>query len=81
MNALTDPSAQKSIGTIEHFLSIIDSGKLFDSCTASSLRLMRHELRQTLMHLLMWQRPQLESAKGLMWPYEELAKRYSVLED
>ena len=81
MNALTDPSAQKSIATIEHFLSIIDSGKLFDSCTASSLRLMRHELRQTLMHLLMWQRPQLESAKGLMWPYEELAKRYSVLEE
>jgi hypothetical protein len=81
MMLITGPSAQESIETIECFLSLIDSGKLFSNPVASSFRIMRHELRQALMRLLMWQRPQLESAKGLMWPYQELANRYPVLEE
>jgi hypothetical protein len=68
----------KALNLLEEFFSLIDSEKLFESIDPNYYRRLRKEIFNALIQLLVWERPFLESAKGLPWPYEALRKRAHI---
>jgi hypothetical protein len=71
-------SSQQSIEIVENFLEMVDSGKLFSALDPAYLRKLRTDVSATLSTLLVWQRPELQASKGMMWPYQGLASRYEI---
>ena len=71
----------KALNLLEEFFFLIDSEKLFESIDPSYYIRLRKEIFNALIQLLVWERPFLESAKGLPWPYEALKKRAHIFED
>jgi hypothetical protein len=72
--------SQLYIKRLEHFFDLVDGDTLFASTDSISFRRLRDEICDALVQLLVWQRPYLESAKGLDWPYESFRKRLSFFE-
>ena len=73
-------SNQPYIRRLEHFFDLVDGGTLFDSTDPTYFRRLRDDISDALVKLLVWQRPYLESARGLDWPYEGFRKRMSFIE-
>jgi glycosyltransferase involved in cell wall biosynthesis len=73
--AATDSNHQ-ALRAFEQFLSMTDRGSLWVGTDAESLRLLRQEVAATLHRLLVWERPWLEAQRSILWPYQELAKRF-----
>ncbi len=73
-------ATQPYIRLLEHFFELVDSDMLFDSTDSSYFRRLRDEICDALVQLLVWQRPFLEAARGLNWPYEGFRKRISFFE-
>ena len=74
-------SFKRSLRILESFFAMVDSGEIFHSQDMESYRNVRKELRSSLVHLLVWQRPRLEALKGIHWPYLQLRNRYSFFRD
>ena len=74
-------SFKRSLRILESFFAMVDSGEIFHSQDMGSCRNVRKDLRSSLVHLLVWQRPRLEALKGIHWPYLQLRKRYSFFRD
>jgi hypothetical protein len=74
-----DPFAD-SVATLDRFLAQIDSGTLLDAPDPAFYEGWREELRGALRRLLVWERPRLEAARSLYWPYDALARRRKPLE-
>ncbi|MGD8446359.1 MAG: glycosyltransferase [Desulfobacterales bacterium] len=72
--------SQLYIKRLEHFFDLVDGDTLFASTDSTNFRRLRDEICDALVQLLVWQRPSLESAKGLDWPYESFRKRLSFFE-
>ncbi|MGD8663668.1 MAG: glycosyltransferase [Desulfobacterales bacterium] len=72
--------SQLYIERLEHFFDLVDGDTLFASTDSTNFRRLRDEICDALVQLLVWQRPSLESAKGLDWPYESFRKRLSFFE-
>ncbi|MFC1820891.1 hypothetical protein ACFLZG_07410, partial [Thermodesulfobacteriota bacterium] len=60
-------------------MALIDSGRLFIQKDAFLSRT-RQDVRKALGQLLIWERPVLQSTKGIEWPYESLKRRFSIFE-
>lgn len=73
-------SFQRSLATLEDFFLSTDSGNILECQDADLLRDIRRKVNAALTDLLVWERPELESCKGISWPYEELAKCYPFFE-
>jgi hypothetical protein len=73
-------SNQLYIKRLEHFFELVDGGTLFDSTDSTYFRRLRDDISDALVELLVWQRPYLEAARGLNWPYESFRKRMSFFE-
>jgi hypothetical protein len=73
-------SNQQYIRRLEDFFDLVDGNTLFDSTDSTYFRRLRDDICDALVRLLVWQRPYLEAAKGLNWPYEGLRKRISFFE-
>ena len=73
-------SNQLCIRRLEDFFELVDSGTLFDSTDPIYFRRLRDDVCDALVELLVWQRPFLEAARGLNWPYEAFRKRLSFFE-
>jgi len=71
-------TARESLAAIEEFFTSIDSKKIFQSRDPAFYRSLRERLRKAFSSLLIWGRPILETAHGLMWPYEGLRDRRPV---
>jgi hypothetical protein len=71
-------TARESIAAIEEFFASIDSNKIFRSRDPAFYHSLRRKLRKAFWSLLIWGRPVLETAHGLMWPYVGLRDRRSV---
>lgn len=71
-------SVNQNIETLESFFALADSGKLFTQTDIAFLQKMRKELVKVFKRLLVWERPQLEEARGILWPYRELRERYPI---
>lgn len=70
-----------SLETFESFLELIDLDVLFRKRSSNDLVELRSSVLAALHNLLVWERPQLESRHGLLWPYEQLAARASYFQD
>ena len=64
--------------TIERFFSLIDSGDLFAAKDGDLLRNLRLSVAKALNRLLVWERPELEATRGLLWPYQVLKKYHPM---
>ena len=73
-------SHQPNIRRLENLFELVDSGTLFDSTDPIYFRRLRDDIYDALVELLVWQRPFLEAARGLNWPYEGFRKRISFFE-
>lgn len=73
-------SNQAYIRRLEDFFDLVDGNTLFDSTDSTYFRRLRDDICDALVRLLVWQRPYLEAAKGLDWPYESFRKRISFFE-
>ena len=73
-------SYQPYISRLEHLFELVDGGTLFDSTDPIYFRRLRDDICDALVKLLVWQRPFLEAARGLNWPYEGIRKRISFFE-
>jgi hypothetical protein len=73
-----NPGALPALETIERFFSLIDSGQLFGIADSDLLRSLRVSVADALNRLLVWERPRLEAARGLMWPYQAFKKYHSL---
>lgn len=73
-------SFQRSLATLEDFFLRTDSGNILECQYPDLLRDIRREVNAALTDVLVWRRPELESCKGINWPYEELVKRYPYFE-
>jgi hypothetical protein len=67
-----------SLEIIERFFALIDSGRLFDATDADLLRSLRWSVAEALNRLLVWERPELEAGRGLLWPYQAFKKYYPI---
>jgi len=79
-DVMKNNSSQLYIKRLEHFFELVDGDTLFDSADSAYFRRLRDEICDALVKLLVWQRPYLEAAKGLDWPYESFRKRISFFE-
>jgi hypothetical protein len=73
-------SYQPYISRLEHLFELVDGGTLFDSTDPIYFSRLRDDICVALVKLLVWQRPSLEAARGLDWPYEGIRKRNSFFE-
>ncbi len=69
------------IETLESFFELVDSRVLFRWTDGERLRRLREDVADAVGGLLVWGRPELEAAEGIMWPYEELRARHGVFSD
>ena len=77
---MTNAANQTYISHLENFFEYVDSETLFNSTDSADYRRLRDEICDTLIQLLVWQRPFLEAEKGLDWPYAGFKKRISFFE-
>ncbi len=73
-------TGEEAVGKLERFFTLIDSARLFDATDPRYFTRLRQEIRDSLIQVLLWKRPFLESAKGLGWPYQALKERVSIFE-
>jgi hypothetical protein len=66
------------MAALDEFFSLVDSGAIFQSADPDFYVSMRSGLRNGLLSLLVWRRPELEVARGLMWPYDGFAMRHRL---
>ena len=66
------------MAALDEFFSLVDSGAIFQSTDSVFFDSMRSKLRNGLLSLLVWKRPELEVARGIMWPYEGFAARHQM---
>jgi hypothetical protein len=77
---MTNAANLTYIRILEEFFEHVDSETLFNSTDSADYRRLRDQICDTLIQLLVWQRPFLEAEKGLDWPYAGFRKRVSFLE-
>ncbi len=70
----------QALRIFEKFLAMADGGSLSEGSSTGSLRSLIESVAAALHRLLVWERPWLESQRGILWPYQELAKRYRLIE-
>jgi len=73
-----DPGAALEI--LDRFFEGVDRGRLFENPGSGGLPELRRRLWEALYLLLVWQRPYLEAARGLDWPYAALERRRAWFE-
>ena len=66
--------ADRAIDTLAHFFHRLDSGRWFHETSDRELAAMRQAVRQALFRVLLDDRPRLEAAQGLAWPYAALRR-------
>ena len=66
--------ADRAIDILAHFFHRLDSGRWFHETSDSDLEAMRQEVRRALFRVLLDDRPRLEAAQGLAWPYAALRR-------
>jgi hypothetical protein len=74
-------TGEEALGKLERFFALIDSARLFDDTDPRYFIRLRQEIWDSLIQVLLWKRPFLESAKGLGWPYQALKERVSIFEE
>ena len=73
--------ADGCIEKLEGLFSLVDTGELFTGRDAASLMRMRQDAADALHRLLVWERPLLEEAKGIVWPYRRLQQGLGFFKD
>ncbi|MFO7496014.1 MAG: hypothetical protein R6X05_10340 [Desulfobacterales bacterium] len=73
-----DPGVALEI--LDRFCEQVDRGRLFENPGSRGLAELRGRLWEALYLLLVWQRPWLEAARGLAWPYAALERRRARFE-
>lgn len=73
-----DPGAALEI--LDRFFEDVDRGRLLDKPGGGGFGALRGRLWEALYLLLVWQRPYLEAARGLDWPYAALERRRACFE-
>lgn len=68
-------SAQDAAGILKDFFLQTDAQRIFISDDPRYYRRIRKNIRDIFFRLTVWERPYLESTRGLNWPYESLNKR------
>ncbi|HBZ55620.1 MAG TPA: hypothetical protein DEO88_09455 [Syntrophobacteraceae bacterium] len=66
---------REALRVFDRFLETVDGGELFANTDALSQA--RRQVAAALHRLLVWERPWLETQRGILWPYQVLAERYS----
>ena len=66
---------------LDCFFGQVDRGRLFDARERAGLTELRRGLWEAFYELLVWQRPWLESRRGLSWPYDALERRRTWFEE
>lgn len=83
-HAAASPPSQRDpqpLEILDHFCFLIDAERLFDVADPAHFQRLRKAILEALVKLLIWQRPFLQSTRGLQWPYEALKERVSYFEE
>ncbi len=70
-----------SLNILDNFFFLSDSGKLFEPGDDKYYTDIRAELRDALVDILFWHRPELEVLRGISWVYEGFKHRVKEFEE
>ena len=79
------PAPALDLETLDQFFSLAVSGSMFESTgkgrdDPGRFPKLRNAVRDSLFRLLVWERPCLESTRGIDWPYDGLRKLAPIFE-